>query len=210
MKKRKIFIVATLLIVSLIGMTACSESSDETAVIKEDLESDNGSESTNDFSIDSTDKPHINELSSSNSEDIKEEGKPSQNSTIPDTNPSIENQSKPDDTTKKQSKPDNITQNADSSQSNGSSAENTSKSDTSAGKQDIVISSGEKAIQYLKQQLPEGKDDDVSFGVDETLASDDYGSYYTIQLVSISTRVSGKTGTLGYYKVYQDGTYKAF
>lgn len=195
MKKRKIFIVATIFFVLLFGMTACSKPSDETAGIKEGLESDNGSEST-----DSTDKPHNNELSSSNSEDKKEEGTPSQNSTIPDPNPS----------TKNQSKPDNITQNADSSQSNGSYAESTSKSDTSEGTQDIVVSSGEKAIQHLKQQLPEGKDDDVSFGVDETLESDDYGSYYTIQLVSIATRVSGKTGTLGYYKVYQDGTYKAF
>ncbi|MBY0095686.1 hypothetical protein [Mesobacillus maritimus] len=199
MKKRKIFIVATIFFVLLIGMTACSKPSDETAVIKEGLESDSGSESTIDFSTDSTDKPHNNELSSSDSEDKKEEGKLSQNSTKPDNS-----------STKNQSKPENITQNADSSQSNGSSAESTSKSDTSEGKQDIVVSSGEKAIQHLKQLLPEGKDDDVSFGVDETLASDDYGSYYTIQLVSISTRVSGKTGTLGYYKVYQDGTYKAF
>ncbi|WP_070119334.1 hypothetical protein [Bacillus marinisedimentorum] len=75
---------------------------------------------------------------------------------------------------------------------------------------DIGISSGEEAVQRLKQQLPEGKDKDVSFGADETIRTDDNGSYYVVQLVSISTRASGKTGTLGYYKVYQDGTYELF
>ncbi|WP_449536405.1 hypothetical protein [Ferdinandcohnia sp. Marseille-Q9671] len=199
MKKSKIFIVATLLFVFVVGMSACSKSSDDTALSKEGSESDPKSESTNEFTNKSRDDDN-SELYSSKSEDEKEEGKPSQNTNKPDTAASTKNQSKPDTTTK----------NADSSQSDGSSSDSTSKSGTSEGKQTIVISSGEEAIEHLKQQLPAGKDDDVSFGVDETLASDDNGSYYTIQLVSISTRVSGKTGTLGYYKVYQDGTYQSF
>jgi hypothetical protein len=203
MKKSNISILATLLVVLLVGMSACSKSSDDTALTKESSEPDNISESTNDLSTDSTVNLHNmsnNESDSSKFDDKSEEGKSSQNSNKPDNNTSIKNQSEPD----------NISQNTDSSKSNDSSAGSTSKSDNSEGKPTIVISSGEKAIQYLKQQLPKGKDDDVSFGVDETLARDDNGSYYTIQLVSISTRVSGKTGTLGYYKVYQDGTYKPF
>ncbi|WP_226673412.1 hypothetical protein [Rossellomorea aquimaris] len=63
---------------------------------------------------------------------------------------------------------------------------------------------------FLKQQFPEGKDSDVSFGTDNKLLTDDNGAYYVIQLVSISTRVSGKTGTLGYYKVYQAGNYRLY
>ncbi|MEH6990905.1 hypothetical protein [Cytobacillus firmus] len=200
MKKSKLFIMATLLIVLVVGMTACSKSSDETALTKKELESDNRSESTNDSSTDRTVKPQSDELNSSKSNNKEEEGKPSQNFSKPDN----------DTSTKNQSKSDNTSRNPDSPQSNGSSIESATKSDNSEEKQAIVISSGEKAIQHLKQQLPEGKDDDVSFGVDETLASDDYGLYYTIQLVSISTRASGKTGNLGYYKVYQDGTYKPF
>lgn len=207
--KGKNFIVATLVVVLLVGMSACIKSSDDAASIKERSESDNISQSTNDISqsndlsTDSTAKPNNNSNNdsvSTKSVDKKEEGKLSQNSNKPDNSTS----------TKNQSKPDNLSQSTDSSQSNDSSADSTSKSDNSDEKPTIVISSGEKAIQYLKRQLPEGKDDDVSFGVDETLATDNNGSYYTIQLVSISTRVSGKTGNLGYYKVYQDGTYKPF
>lgn len=72
----------------------------------------------------------------------------------------------------------------------------------------IQITSGKEAVSYLKKQLEEGKNEDISFGVDETLRSDAYGSYYTIQLVDIPLRLAGKTGNLGYYKVYQDGKYE--
>lgn len=196
MKKRKLLIVATLLIL-VAGMSACSKSSDETVSPKEELISDKITENTNDdTTADSTASPQNSELNSSKSAK-EDEGKPSQNTSKPDNTTSTKNQSKPDNT-------------SDSTQSNGSSNDSKSKTDSSEGKQEIVISSGEKAIEHLKKQLPEGKDDDISFGVDETLASDDHGSYYTIQLVSISTRVSGKTGNLGYYKVYQDGTYMPF
>ncbi|WP_077618217.1 hypothetical protein [Bacillus sinesaloumensis] len=196
MKKRKLLIVATLLIL-VAGMTACSKSSDETVSPKEELKSDKITENTNDdTTADSTASPQNSELNRSKSAK-EDEGKPSQNTSKPDNTTSTKNQSKPDNT-------------SDSTQSNGSSNDSKSKTDSSEGKQEIVISSGEKAIEHLKKQLPEGKEDDISFGVDETLASDDHGSYYTIQLVSISTRVSGKTGNLGYYKVYQDGTYMPF
>ena len=76
--------------------------------------------------------------------------------------------------------------------------------------ENIQISSGEEAVQFLKQQLPEGKNEDISFGAEDTLTTDENGSYYAVQLVDIPLRLSGKTGNLGYYKVYQDGTYKKF
>lgn len=194
MAKNKIFTVATLVVVLLVGISACSKSSDDASSINKGSESDNLSKSTIDLSTDSTEKSHNNRFNNSESSDSGdkiEEEKQSQNSNNPDNNTSTQNQAKK-------------SQNTDASPSNDVSGESTE------GKPIIVISSGEKAIQYLKQQLPEGKDEDVSFGVDETLATDDHGSYYTVQLVSVSTRVSGKTGNLGYYKVYQDGVYKTF
>jgi hypothetical protein len=197
MAKNNIFTVATLVVVLLVGMSACSKSSDDAASFNKGSESDNLSESTNDLSTDSTEKSNNNSIN--NSESSKAE-KQSQNSNNPDNSTSTQNQAKLD----------SKSQNTDASPSNDVSGESTPKTDSSEGKPVIVISSGEKAIQYLKQQLPEVEDEDVSFGVDETLATDDHGSYYTVQPVSVSTRVSGKTGTLGYYKVYQDGVYKTF
>ena len=187
MKKSNFLFVATILVVSLVGMSACSKSSSDVSTTENQLKTDNISKTTNDSN-------------SIKDEDKNAEVKLSQISNNPDNSSTTENQSKPN----------NISQSTDSSQSNDSSTDSAAKSDNSEGKSTIVISSGEKAIQYLKQQLPEGKDNDISFGVDETLATDEDGSYYAIQLVSISNRVSGKTGTLGYYKVYQNGTYKPF
>ncbi|MFD1779105.1 hypothetical protein ACFSFW_10540 [Fredinandcohnia salidurans] len=191
MAKNKIFTVATLVVVLLVGISACSKPSDDASSINKGSESDNLSKSINDLSTDSTEKSHnnsINNTESSDSGDKIEEENQLQKPNNPDNNTSTQNQAKK-------------SQNTDASPSNDVSSER---------KPVIVISSGEKAIQYLKQQLPEGKDEDVSFGVDETLATDDHGSYYAVQLVSVSTRVSGKTGNLGYYKVYQDGVYKTF
>lgn len=59
----------------------------------------------------------------------------------------------------------------------------------------IQIGSGEEAIKFLKQQLLEGKDDNISFGTNGEIEEDEKGTYYTVQLVDISLRVSGKTGT---------------
>lgn len=77
-------------------------------------------------------------------------------------------------------------------------------------KENIKITSGEDAAEHLKQQLEEGKNEDISFGATETADTDAKGAYYTVQLVDIPLRASGKTGNLGYYKVYQDGTYETY
>ncbi len=75
---------------------------------------------------------------------------------------------------------------------------------------DIQISSGDEAVHFLKEQLEEGKNEDISFGTDDELLTDDKGSFYMVQLVDVPLRASGKTGNLGYYKVYEDGTYEIF
>lgn len=85
-----------------------------------------------------------------------------------------------------------------------------SEKNTSKTNESINITNGEEAVQFLKQHLEEGKNDDISFGTDGQLETDEKGSYYTVQLVDIPLRVSGKTGNLGYHKVYQDGTYEQY
>lgn len=89
-------------------------------------------------------------------------------------------------------------------------ADEKNEENPSASKEPIQITSGEEAVQYLKQHLKEGTNDDISFGTDGKLETDHKNSFYTIQLVDIPLRVSGKTGNLGYYKVYQDGTYEPY
>lgn len=73
---------------------------------------------------------------------------------------------------------------------------------------EVKIADGEAAIQHLKASLADGMNEDISYGTNGTLETDDKGSYFTIRLVSISMRLAGGTGTLDTYKVYQDGTYK--
>ncbi|MFS0559699.1 lysozyme inhibitor LprI family protein [Terribacillus sp. 179-K 1B1 HS] len=96
---------------------------------------------------------------------------------------------------------------SDNNESNKNEDEN--KSSTSA-EDNISISSGDQAVKFLKEQLEEGKDEDISFGTDGKLLNNQKGSYYVVQLVDVSIRASGKTGNLGYYSVYQDGTYEEF
>ncbi|MBR7554660.1 lysozyme inhibitor LprI family protein [Allobacillus sp. GCM10007491] len=103
----------------------------------------------------------------------------------------------------------NSSMNVESNKSNEIDEDPTIKEeDSTETKKPIRISSGEEAVEFLKQQLKEGKDDNISFGASEDSESDSNGTYYTVQLVDVSLRASGKTGNLGYYRVYQDGTYE--
>lgn len=73
---------------------------------------------------------------------------------------------------------------------------------------DIHISSGDAAIEYLKQQIKAGSNSDIVFGdMGGKLDSDRIGSYYSIRLISKTMRENGGTGTVNIYNVYQDGTY---
>ena len=74
----------------------------------------------------------------------------------------------------------------------------------------IHISSGTKAIEYLKGQIEEGKNENIIFDdMGGTLETDDKGSYYTVELISKSLQKSGGSGTVNIYYVYQDGTYQS-
>lgn len=189
MKKNKIFIVASLAAL-LAVFSACDSSNDQSKSSSDDP--DNVSEST-DESKDSLDNDkELSEGNEDNKQDVNVEEKSTENSNQTAVAEKNENENRENTKTEQ-------TTNTDENEKNSSEPKET-----------IQISSGEEAVQYLKQQLKEGKDDDVSFGSTETPSTDDYGSYYTIQLVDVPTRVSGKTGTLATYKVYQDGTYKDF
>lgn len=71
------------------------------------------------------------------------------------------------------------------------------------------ISSGSAAIKHLRHQLKMDNNKDIAFSdMGGELKTDKKGSYYTIKLTSKSMQNKGGTGTVGLYKVYQDGTYK--
>lgn len=72
-----------------------------------------------------------------------------------------------------------------------------------------IISSGEKAIEFLKKELDMENNEDIIFDdMGGTLEEDSSGFYYTITLYSKSLQEAGGSGTLESYKVYQDGRYK--
>ncbi|WP_085521991.1 hypothetical protein [Tuberibacillus sp. Marseille-P3662] len=72
----------------------------------------------------------------------------------------------------------------------------------------IHLSSETAAIEYLRRQLEMDNNDDIAFNnIGGALKTDKTGSYYTIKLISKSIRENGGSGTVGIYKVYQDGTY---
>lgn len=83
-----------------------------------------------------------------------------------------------------------------------SSTTNTSTSTVSS-----TIDSPDKAIDHLKQQL--NNSDDIEYvALTDTPKTDEAGAYYEIKLMSKSIIKQGGSGTVGIYKVYQDGTYK--
>lgn len=73
--------------------------------------------------------------------------------------------------------------------------------------EDVEITSAEHAAEYLKTRLPEGKDEDVIFGVSPEADTDENGSYYFVRLSSLTLRMQGGTGTIETFKVYLDGSY---
>ncbi|MEN2768611.1 hypothetical protein [Ornithinibacillus xuwenensis] len=102
----------------------------------------------------------------------------------------------------------------DESSSNKSSSEDeeegSNEKDESVESQssNVEISSGSSAIEYLKRQLQMEDNEDIEFNdMGGELKTDDNGSYYTIVLTSKSMRESGGSGTVGLYKVYEDGEY---
>ncbi|PAV29147.1 hypothetical protein CIL05_12150 [Virgibacillus profundi] len=187
MKKNKIFIVTSLAAL-LVVFSACDSSDEQSKA--------------------SSDEPEVDKVSENEDE--------SKDPTGGDTESSEENEKeKQDEVNAEEKSAEDNNQSAVAGKQENTKTEQTTNTDEnqenpSEPEENIQITSGEEAVQFLKQHLKEGKNDDVSFGATETSSTDDYGSYYTVQLVDVPTRVSGKTGTLGTYKVYQDGTYKDF
>lgn len=202
MKKSYAFIGASFIFVLLVGMSACSHSLSDITSTNYQLEPNLISQSKDDLSTDSTAK--INDVDTT-----QYEGSNSNVGNQKDNEKISQNFDKPADatSTKKESKSDLTTQNINENPSDLPAKFESSIENSTIDENHTYISNGEEALQYLKQQIPEGKDDNFTFGVDETLRTDDYGSYYTIQMIDISLRVSGKTGSY-YYQVYLDGTYK--
>ncbi|SDL96414.1 hypothetical protein [Sediminibacillus halophilus] len=72
-----------------------------------------------------------------------------------------------------------------------------------------AITDGEAAITYLKQQLEMKENEDIVFDdLGGKLKEDEAGSYYTITLTSKAIEQDGGSGTVGVYKVYQNGEYE--
>ncbi|CAK8054359.1 hypothetical protein [Eupransor demetentiae] len=92
---------------------------------------------------------------------------------------------------------------ATSSTSKPSDSSSTSSSTTAS----VNISNNDQAADYLKQKLGYQNDNNIEAGV--TTGQDQNGNYYLIQLKSISSVVqNGAGGTIGYYKLYQNGQWQ--
>ncbi|MCA1318299.1 hypothetical protein LC085_00120 [Bacillus tianshenii] len=86
------------------------------------------------------------------------------------------------------------------------SEEKDAETETTEGSVSIVSSAD--AIEYLKHVLELEDNGDIVFDdMGGTLETDDSGSFYTIKLVSKELQKNGGSGTVGVYKVYEDGTY---
>ncbi|WP_121616630.1 hypothetical protein [Virgibacillus halodenitrificans] len=133
-----------------------------------------------------------------------------------------ENESvKEEDQRKQYSNNEVDSQNSEEKQASDSATTNkntTSNSDTSSSEESdnnkedakgIHLKSGEEAITYLRKELEMEDVDTIEF--DDrggNLSTDEYGSYYTVVLLSKEWKEGGGSGTLERYKVYQDGKYE--
>lgn len=85
--------------------------------------------------------------------------------------------------------------------------------DESSESSEVAITSGSSAVDYLKSELEADKTqnidfEDIVFREMGPIQTDDGGSYYTVQLTSQSLKEKGGSGTVGLYKVYEDGAYE--
>lgn len=103
----------------------------------------------------------------------------------------------------------NSVSNQSSPEENVETETTTDVGDTKEESEDIMLSSGEEAIQYLREELDMEENEDIIFDdMAGTLETDDGGSYYKITLYSKELQESGGSGTLERYKVYVNGIYE--
>jgi hypothetical protein len=71
------------------------------------------------------------------------------------------------------------------------------------------VANANEAIQVLKMNLKEGKDADIQFDpLDVHKKKDSTGFYYLIREESEELVKKGGSGTVGIYRVYDDGSYQ--
>ncbi len=72
------------------------------------------------------------------------------------------------------------------------------------------IMSGEAAVSYLKKELDMETEEGILFDdMGGSLHTDESGAYYRVELISKSMQKNGGSGTVGLYKVYQNGNYES-
>ncbi|AIF45710.1 hypothetical protein [Virgibacillus sp. SK37] len=72
------------------------------------------------------------------------------------------------------------------------------------------ITSGESAISYLRKELDMEEQEGILFDdMGGSLYTDEAGAYYRVELTSKSMQKNGGSGTVGLYKVYEDGNYES-
>ncbi|MBU3851656.1 MAG: hypothetical protein H9901_03050 [Candidatus Paralactobacillus gallistercoris] len=82
-------------------------------------------------------------------------------------------------------------------------------SQTNNDNQKVNLTNATMAENYLKQKLNLTSNNIYAGNNEQFNGSDSLGNFYTIELVDMSQRLSGKTGLIGYYKVYQNGLIKS-
>lgn len=206
MKKKNLFIVVLYVFV-LIILGACDSSKETTSKADHSTQADAASTqstdqettSTNSFTDSPTNKTSTNVNENSNLEDNE----------AADTSKSKENTVS--------TVPNEKSGSADYAQSPVPNEDSRSADPTDKiqevqkdSNNSIHISSGAKAIEYLKNQIAEGKNKEIIFDdMGGILDTDDNGAYYTVELISKSLQKSGGSGTVAIYYVYQDGAYQS-
>lgn len=101
----------------------------------------------------------------------------------------------------------NLSSDGTESASTSESSANASTGNASTSSSFFVANANE-AIQVLKNHLKEGNDADIQFDpLDEQKKKDSMGFYYLIREESKELLEKGGSGTVGIYRVYDDGSY---
>ncbi|BBN97636.1 MULTISPECIES: hypothetical protein [Sporolactobacillus] len=99
------------------------------------------------------------------------------------------------------------TSSASTASESESASSTSSAADVSTASSSFVANTDE-AIQVLKTHLKEGQDSDISFNaLGKDKKKDSTGFYYLIREESKELVERGGSGTVGIYRVYEDGSY---
>jgi flagellar biosynthesis GTPase FlhF len=187
--KRNTYLTITALIACIfLFLSACGSTSEETEPKDTDSSKEMGTEdNTKKENASSEESADTNNNDDGHSESIAEEDTNNEN---PDGNTS-----------------------SDNTASEENAIEEKESSEASSNSNSKMIESGNSAIEYLKNQLKSKNQkmnlNDLEFDdMGGKIQNDEKGQYYSIKMTSKSLQEDGGSGTVGIYKVYQDGTYK--